>query len=68
MITIIFFSFSYGWPWYVVAHPRLGLIRLWRHMLCCGMGTCVGFLKLENIFDTCFFIIKNKIIKIIIIN
>lgn len=29
---------SYGWPWYVVAHPRLGVLRLWRNILCCGMG------------------------------
>ncbi|CAL8110760.1 unnamed protein product [Orchesella dallaii] len=29
---------SYGWPWYVIAHPRLGLVRLWKNTLCCGVG------------------------------
>lgn len=29
---------SYGWPWYVVAHPRSGVLRLWRNVLCCGFG------------------------------
>lgn len=29
---------SYGWPWYVVAHPRSGVLRLWRNVLCCGIG------------------------------
>jgi len=29
---------SYGWSWYVLAHPRLGLIRLWKNIMCCGAG------------------------------
>ena len=27
---------SYGWPWYVLAHMKTGICRLWENLLCCG--------------------------------
>ena len=27
---------SYGWPWFLVAHMKSGLCRLWENILCCG--------------------------------
>jgi sn1-specific diacylglycerol lipase len=27
---------SYGWPWYLVAHMKTGLCRLYENLLCCG--------------------------------
>jgi len=27
---------SYGWPWYVVANPKTGICRLWKHFVCCS--------------------------------
>ncbi len=27
---------SYGWPWFLVAHMKTGLCRLWENILCCG--------------------------------
>ncbi|CAG7837277.1 unnamed protein product [Allacma fusca] len=27
---------SYGWPWYVIAHMKTGICRLWENLLCCG--------------------------------